>query len=169
MPYFDGKAWFPIDIEKLTGKEGQTAFAKGRPQGLDEAQGKIEAFFKALNYPANKIILGGFSQGAMVATDYALEMEENPLGLLILSGFLIDHQGWASKMKRRAGTHFCQTHGYRDEILHYEGGKELTKLLLESGWEGALNAFQGGHAIPKRSARCDEVLFKGANLLKEIS
>ncbi|MDF2549287.1 MAG: Esterase [Chlamydiales bacterium] len=147
MPHFHGRAWFPIDMEHLMSKKGQDAFMQSRPKGLEEARLLAEDFFQALGVPYSQLILGGFSQGAMLATDCTLNLPENPLGLLILSGFLIDHKGWPSRMMGRAGTRFCQTHGYQDDILHYAGAKELTTLLLEAGWHGAMTAFRGGHTI----------------------
>lgn len=97
MPGYNGRAWFPIDMEALqramtTG--GYRDFSDRYPAGLESAREKAMEMIRILGVPMDKIILGGFSQGAMLATDITLHSEIAPAGLMILSGTLISETDW---------------------------------------------------------------------------
>ena len=70
-----GRAWFPIDIDALNqamAQGGHRDFARERPPGMNEACMAARAMLDELNIPMGRIVLGGFSQGAMIATELAL-------------------------------------------------------------------------------------------------
>ena len=62
-----------------------------------------------------RIVLGGFSQGAMVATDVALRLEEPPAALVVLSGTLLCQDEW----RRRAVWRF--SHGDQQHVWRLRG------------------------------------------------
>ena len=97
--------------------------------------------------PMKKIILGGFSQGAMITTDVALRLEEAPGALCVLSGTLLTEDVWKVKAKARAGLPVFQSHGRQDPILPYVAAQWLKQLFLESGLEHEFVPFDGGHTI----------------------
>lgn len=150
-PGFYGKAWFPIDMEAL-----DEAMRKGQPrnlsnispEGLKEARIKVEALLTALNVPFSQIILGGFSQGAMLSTDLWLHHKDNPLGLLLLSGSLLQQKVWKELAAKKESTTFLQSHGRQDQILGFQFAENLFSLLQNSGMDGQYIAFNGGHEIP---------------------
>lgn len=152
---FGGRAWFPIDVQEL---ERAQRFGKAvdwsaaEPKGLAEAHQAAGEFLMSLGVPLNRLVLGGFSQGAMLATDLTLSAPEAPLGLVILSGNLIKEKVWRESAPRRAGLPFFQSHGIADPILGFQGAKRLESLLQEGGLEGRLLAFEGGHSIPPEAA-----------------
>lgn len=146
-----GRAWFPIDVERLqraqmTGKPVDWSAAE--PGGLAEARRAAEEFLAALGAPPARLILGGFSQGAMLAVDLALRAAQAPLGLAVLSGNLINEKKWAELAARRKGLRFLQSHGTSDPILGYAGAKRLAEVLKAGGLDGELISFDGGHGIP---------------------
>ncbi|MDV6235391.1 esterase [Leptospira ellisii] len=160
MPGYNGRAWFPIDMEVLqkamtTG--GYRDFADRYPAGLESAREQAQEMIRTLGVPMERIILGGFSQGAMLATDIALHSEISPAGLLILSGTLISETDWKRLAERKKGYKFFQSHGRMDPVLGYPAAKKLEQLLIEAGWNGEMIAFPGGHEIP-------EVVLRGMNL-----
>jgi phospholipase/carboxylesterase len=147
-----GRAWFPIDVEsiqkaQMEGKE--IDWSASEPPGLPAARKTAGEFLAALGVPWSKLILGGFSQGAMLAVDLALRAPEAPMGLAILSGNLIAEKQWSELAPKRKGMRFVQSHGTTDPILGYKGAKRLTGVLLAGGLEGELLTFDGGHGIPK--------------------
>jgi phospholipase/carboxylesterase len=147
-----GRAWFPIDVAKLEEEMAQGIhmdMAKHTPPGLKAAREQVTQMLSEMKIPPAKTVFAGFSQGAMVATDLALKAAENPLGLVILSGNLINEDVWKQRATARAGLHFFQSHGLSDPILGFEFAQRLEKLLVGAGLKGQLLEFPGGHEIPQ--------------------
>ncbi len=94
------------------------------------------------------MILGGFSQGAMLATDVALRLEEAPAGLIIWSGTLISEPEWRKRAPARRGLGVFQSHGRQDPLLPFLRAVALRDLLIEAGLEVDFLAFDGEHTIP---------------------
>jgi phospholipase/carboxylesterase len=142
-----GRAWFPIDTSRFeTGRP--LDWADAVPPGLDATREAARSFLEELAVPWKDLILGGFSQGAMLAVDLALRAPENPRGLVVLSGNLICCDEWTPLAPKRKGLPFFQSHGVGDPILSYDGARKLEKLLTGAGLSGAMTKFDGGHAIP---------------------
>lgn len=150
-PGFSGRAWFPVDLELLTlaTREGRLEeISKAFPSELDQASSLVEDLLIRLNISRSKVILGGFSQGAILAVETALRSPFRCGGLLIFSGTLINEQSWKRLAHLQASTPFFQSHGSHDSLLPIIKAKELTDLLIEGGLKGTLHAFPGGHEIP---------------------
>ncbi len=152
---FGGLAWFAIDVAAIdqaqrTGKA--VDWSDREPPGFDDAIAAAEEFLAALETPLSRVVLGGFSQGSMLATDLALRAREQPRGLVILSGNLIRRAAWEKLASRRAGMKFFQSHGIADPILGFQGALRLETLLKGAGLVGDLLKFEGGHTIPLEAA-----------------
>ncbi|PJZ44305.1 alpha/beta hydrolase [Leptospira brenneri] len=151
MPGYSGRAWFPIDmaaLEEAIRKNDFRNFADKDPEGMDVARQAAYLMLDALGVPWNNLILGGFSQGAMLATDLTLRKEELSKGLTILSGALVNESLWKELAPKKSALRFFQSHGEFDPILGYANAKKLEKLLRNSGLIGEFIAFNGGHEIP---------------------
>jgi phospholipase/carboxylesterase len=150
-PAFYGRAWFAINIEEYSKaiQEGRARdLSKKRPAGLDKAIQEAEAFVQTLDVPAEHLVLGGFSQGAMLATELAARRPENIKGVLLLSGNLLDEENLKKLASKHHGQKFYQSHGTHDSVLDYNQAKRLEEMLVASGWQGSLDSFRGGHEIP---------------------
>ncbi|TGL62637.1 alpha/beta hydrolase [Leptospira jelokensis] len=151
MPGYNGRAWFPIDmaaLEEAIRKNDFRNFADKDPEGMDIARASAYLMLEALGVPWSQLILGGFSQGAMLATDITLRNEQNSKGLMILSGALVNEALWKDLAPKKTNLRFFQSHGEFDPILGYANAKKLEKLLRNSGLLGEFIAFPGGHEIP---------------------
>ncbi|MDP2272441.1 MAG: alpha/beta fold hydrolase [Archangium sp.] len=155
MGFGDSRAWWLIDmgaVQKLAhDPAAQREFRRKEPEGMPAARKALLALVQDVaahtGLPMKKIILGGFSQGAMIATDVALRLEEAPGGLCVLSGTLLIEDAWKQKAKARAGLPVFQSHGRQDPILPYVAAEWLKELFLESGMEHEFVPFDGGHTI----------------------
>lgn len=150
-PGYFGRAWFPIDMEALNRAMMMGTyrdFSGSTPAGLEEARDKALGMLSALGIPFNELIIGGFSQGAMLSTDLALRHESNPKGLVILSGTLLNRDIWAELLLKKGSLTFFQSHGRNDPVLGYPPAKELNEMLRSSGMVGEFVSFPGGHEIP---------------------
>lgn len=151
-PQFSGRAWFPIPLREL--QEG-VDYSNATPPGLDKAVNHVKNILATL--PHSKLVLGGFSQGAMLATQVALTDPSRFLGLAILSGTLV-HADVLKKAAAKAkeanqALPIFQSHGVMDPVLPFEGAVKLNNLLNECGWDGGLLSFRGGHEIPPSVVR----------------
>jgi phospholipase/carboxylesterase len=151
---FGGRAWWHIDMMAL-----QMAMASGEfrrladevPEGLPSARqklmGLIDAATRETGLPMAKIVLGGFSQGAMLATDTTLRLEEAPGALAVLSGTLLNQQEWRRLAPTRRGLKVVQSHGTGDPILPFTGAEALKAILDDAGCDVDFYSFRGGHGI----------------------
>lgn len=149
-----GRAWWMIDIERL-----QRALGGGElrdlsrevPEGLAEAHARTSALVAELEAllgaPPEKTVLGGFSQGAMLATDIVLRDQRPFAGLVAMSGTLLAEDEWQPLMARRAGLPVLQSHGRADPLLPFALAEQLRDLLTEAGLSVTWLPFNGGHGI----------------------
>lgn len=148
MGYYEGRAWFSIDMEKLdlairTGNMRDMATTV--PPELDSTLSQLEGLITELSKKHKKIILGGFSQGAMCSSHLAMRESLKLDGLVLLSGALLAEERFPKSAK---GIPFYQSHGTKDPILSLEGAKDLEKKLHSLNFQGKLHVFNGGHEIP---------------------
>jgi phospholipase/carboxylesterase len=149
--HYSGRAWFPIDMLLLN-----RAIAENRledifqafPPNINAARDCIENLLADLNIPMDQIILGGFSQGAILAIETVLSSPLKWGGLVIFSGTLIHETSWKRLAPQHANTPFFQSHGTHDPLLPLPFAQALERLLQECGLKGKLHTFQGGHDIP---------------------
>ncbi len=146
-----GRAWWNLDMEKRQreidmGIERDSGSEK--PPELPAVREKVMKMINDLKVPWNQIVLGGFSQGGMMAMDIAFHAPEKPLGLAILSSSLVAKEDWQEKAKNLEGVPFYLSHGTQDTVLAYKGGQQLEGFLRQHKLKGKLATFNGGHEIP---------------------
>jgi phospholipase/carboxylesterase len=151
-----GRAWWHLDLDRLLNRpspELLLQFRQACPDGLAEARASLLALLgeagKQLGLTADRFVLGGFSQGSMLATDVALRLKKQPAGLAILSGALINEHEWRPLASERGPLNVFQSHGHHDSILPLFMATALRDLLAESGAAVDFQPFDGDHAIPE--------------------
>jgi phospholipase/carboxylesterase len=150
-----GFAWWMIDLNRLIygpPPDLLERFRRECPPGLAEARGAILKLIaeaeKHFGLPSSRFVLGGFSQGSMLAIDVALRLPHPPAGLVILSGALINETEWQPLAAKRGPLVVLQSHGRQDSILPFAMGLALNEFLLEAGAEVDFVPFPGDHEIP---------------------
>lgn len=150
-----GRAWWHLDMRRLqmAAMSGQIRdLCADRPEGLVSSRERllesIGLWSQQSGVPVSRFVLGGFSQGAMLATDMALHLNENPAGLIVLSGTLINEAEWRERAPRRKGLRVLQSHGHDDPLLPFAGAEALRDMLSEAGAIVNFVPFRGGHGIP---------------------
>lgn len=155
-PTPDARAWWPIDMLRLQMlmERGQARDLAGEtPDGMAEARAALEACLAWLGaehgVAPERTVIGGFSQGAMLATEVALHAAAPFAGLAALSGSLVSEERWREAASGSGATlHAVVTHGRRDPILPFDGGRALAELLAASGAHVRFVPHGGGHEIP---------------------
>ena len=159
LPNMYGRAWFPIDIEQLVSAQtsakntdDREKFLQNIPNGLESASQEIQLMLEAImeeeKISEEQIIIGGFSQGAMMSTDISLRNNYNFAKLIILSGVLLAQDEWGELAKKHNSIPCFQSHGYQDPTLPFVFAEKLHTLLIEAQWPAVFCPFEGGHEIP---------------------
>jgi phospholipase/carboxylesterase len=167
---FGGRAWWHIDIGRFQRAAMTGSYAElleETPDGLPAARRALHATVDELvrqsGVPWSRVLLGGFSQGAMVSTDLTLRLEEAPGALAVLSGTLLSRSEWARLAEKRRGLHVLQSHGTQDPILPYPAALELKSVFEAAGLSVDFTSFRGGHGID------GDVIDKLADLVAKVA
>jgi len=153
--WWDSRAWWPIDVAALeravaTGTFRDLAHVDPpelppvRTQLLDALR-EVE---EILNVSPEDVVIGGFSQGSMLAIDTLLSADRPFGGLVILSGTLLAAERWLPAMAGRAGVPVFESHGCNDPLLSFVLAETLRDELRGAGLPVTWVDFPGGHQIP---------------------
>jgi phospholipase/carboxylesterase len=171
---FGGRAWWHIDMARLQDRFNAGA-AEGLiaeiPDGIAEARSAVLELLDALQRDFQSTpettIIGGFSQGAMLATDVVLRSDRRFGGLAVLSGTLISHAEWQPLMPARAGLPVLQSHGRADPVLPFFLAERLRDELTAAGLAVEFVPFNGGHGIPGSALAGLAQLISSVAVIKE--
>jgi phospholipase/carboxylesterase len=157
---YDSRAWWPIDmllLQELMASGDVRELRHDRPPLLEKRYREMAELLEGVRSESglsnDRIVVGGFSQGAMLATEVALRTRPQLGGLIIWSGTLLDEDAWRKWAAETSGLPVVQTHGRLDPILPYTGGQELHEMLLEAGQSVRFSGFDGPHTIPPDGIR----------------
>ena len=109
--------------------------------GLKSAVEKVQDWIAELDkqgIPADRIILGGFSQGAAVAAWAAATSSHKLAGCVLWSGYAPRHEALVSALKsgpNASGCPFIVTHGDKDQKVLPIAGERLADTIKKAGAE----------------------------------
>jgi phospholipase/carboxylesterase len=157
MPY--GRAWWPINMERLAEAVQASNFDElhaHEPPGIEEVRERlcqtIRTVLQDLEGSVAPLVLGGFSQGAMLALDASLRGEiPAPQLLLQFSGSIICEPQWRRKLHRIRESFVFQSHGKIDPVLPYASAVALHQMLVDAGVTVDFHSFVGPHTIDVES------------------
>ncbi|MCE2811756.1 MAG: hypothetical protein LW850_15330 [Planctomycetaceae bacterium] len=152
----DARAWWPINMARLAQLATVDNLDELRneiPPGIDQARRKLEdcvlACLSDKQWNSTILVMGGFSQGAMLSVDVALRSARlSPVGLIAWSGALICESSWNQAYRndpRRIQV--FQSHGRQDMILPISTGRALSGFLQGLSLPVDYAEFHGPHAI----------------------
>jgi phospholipase/carboxylesterase len=158
-PGVSGRAWWDIGMEQLMTHlmRGDIDAAMKRldeiPPGLEPAKqalsSTIEVLAKEHGVTRDRLIIGGFSQGAMLATEMFVSSPEPFAGLVVLSGTRLGGDMWKAGLSRHgAHLHALVTHGRRDPLLPFGRAEVLRDMMKQAGADVTWVAHGGAHEIP---------------------
>ncbi len=157
MPY--ARAWWPINMLRLAEAVQAASFDElhgHQPPGIDDARqrlcGTIREVKQGLGGESTPLVLGGFSQGAMLTMDASLRGDIGaPQLLLQFSGTIICETEWRNSLGRLKDTFVFQSHGKIDPILPYSSAVALHQMLSDAGIAVEFHSFVGPHTIDVES------------------
>ena len=157
MGFGDARAWWMLDMERVTQARDQGKWdelSQEIPRGLSPArtqmQDVLSLAIESLAVPSESLVLGGFSQGAMLSTDLVLHSDIPFAGLALLSSSLIAKHEWLTRLPNRQGLPVFQSHGIDDPILAFSMAQQLREHIQLAGLPVSWVEFRCGHEIPIR-------------------
>lgn len=136
-------AWY--DIRSL-------AFGPGREDdtGIRASAAQVEALIAReveRGVPAEKIVLGGFSQGAAMALHVGHRHREKLAGLVILSGYLLLPHLLSEGAPANAATPIFFGHGRHDDVVPILGGRAAYGAFDRPGREVTWKEYPIAHQV----------------------
>lgn len=147
-----GHTWWQVDetARQQQLRHGPRDLADAQPAGLPEARRHVEQLLTELLAlaPRARLVLGGFSQGGMLACDVALHTAWPLHALFMLSTSMLSQATWAPQLIRLRGLPTLVAHGRTDQNLSFAAGERLRDALSAAGASVQWLAFDGEHQIP---------------------
>jgi phospholipase/carboxylesterase len=135
--YYGGYSWFDFTGDMTPGvlRSRKLLFDL-----LDELRGK--------GYPTETTILGGFSQGCLMAVDVGLRYPQALAGIVGISGWLYEPQQLLEEMAPDARKrHVLMTHGTLDPMVPFAAVRAEAQKLTAAGLPVEWHEFQKAHTI----------------------
>jgi phospholipase/carboxylesterase len=147
-----GCAWWAVDLDSREAalSLGPRDLASDHPSGLAAARNQLDAFLGAVvgQFPSRRIVVGGFSQGGMLALDWVLRGERTADAVVLLSASRLAIDDWAPRRARLRNLPVFISHGTADKDLAFTAGERLRDFVLESEARVTWVPFDAGHEIP---------------------
>ncbi len=131
--------------------------------GIDASTQKIQQLIeheKSRGIPAEKIILAGFSQGAVIALATGLTYPERLGGIIALSGYLPPNTLQTASAANQSLPIFL-AHGTEDTIVPYRLGENTHQLLQKNHYIIEWHSYQMPHSV------CSEEILDIANFIQQ--
>jgi phospholipase/carboxylesterase len=147
-----GRAWWHLDRDAPAHASAEGgAPARAAHAQVQAARAGVQALLVRTRqrYAPERVVLAGFSQGAMLALDVALAGAPGVDRVAALSGVLLADSVPALKALHAVRPAVFIAHGRQDNVVPFAEG-ELAKGLLERhGYTVTWRPFEGGHEIPR--------------------
>jgi phospholipase/carboxylesterase len=146
-----GRAWWHLEMgDRPVHAYDDQEIAEHQPHHqVVAARAAIQQVLRTIaqRHRPDQLILGGFSQGAMLSLDVALAASPAVDKVAVLSGVLL-----ADSLAglRAAGVKppVFLSHGRQDGVLPFAGGEAARTMLEKHGFPVTWRPFDGGHGIP---------------------
>ena len=136
--------WLNIDGHVPPG-ERFPDFSKATPSGLKVASSLVRKLLVNVPQP---IVLGGFSQGAMLSAEIAFRTDQDMAALVLLSGTTVNEAAWVERFPGRRRMPIFIAHGRQDGVLPFATMERFQERLKATGLSVTWFPYDGGHDIP---------------------
>ncbi len=135
--YYGGYSWFdyPGDIAPGIHRSRKLLFDL-----LDD--------WRAKNFPADQITLGGFSQGCLMAIETGLHYPHRLAGIVGISGWVFEIDNLIRDLTPvTQSQRLLVTHGHFDPLLPFAAAEKQVKQLQAAGLDVAWHEFPKAHTV----------------------
>jgi phospholipase/carboxylesterase len=146
------RAWWRLELSTYREGNALPDLSRAQPPGLVAAAEKVRLLIGDLQhrepFPVDRVMLGGFSQGGMIAAEVAFRTAQPLEALILLSPTFVDEQQWIEGMSRRKGLPVFISHGRRDDVLPFAASERLQQAMRQAGLRVTWVPFEGVHETP---------------------
>lgn len=154
-----GRAWWPLKQRSAYNAEQELLVPS---ELLESARAAVLGVLGTIRerYAPAALLVAGFSQGAMLALDVALQPTSAVQRVAVLSGALpVPTSLELAKPRARRPLVFV-SHGRQDRVLRFAGAQHAASRLKSAGYTVTFQPFDGGHEIsPEVVSALREFLF----------
>ena len=145
-----GRAWWPLDLyDHIAPGTGLPDLSATSPEGLPVAATRVAALLTTIRSEVGgPVVLGGFSQGAMVASEIAFRSAIPLDALVLFSPTTVSEPAWANGYASRRALPIFMAHGRRDRVLSFAIADRWRRGLQDAGLMVTWHAFDGEHELP---------------------
>jgi phospholipase/carboxylesterase len=140
----------PKPFEPYAGMSfGWTWFDGWPPEGnsLNDSREELLRFLDEITaeYPTSKLVVAGFSQGAMMSLDVGLRTERPLAGLIAMSGGLYEND--LPDLAARREIPVLIVHGSLDDVVPVNYARRARRLLEEAGFDVEYHEYAMSHQV----------------------
>jgi phospholipase/carboxylesterase len=144
---YGGYAWFEIEWDV----KGVHVIPDQALASRDLLIETLRGLPDALKVEAAQMLLGGFSQGAMMSLGVAFAAPSLISGVISMSGRLLSEFVPASPLPETAELPFLIQHGTSDGVLPVQGSRQLREHLEKMGCSVTYKEYPMAHEISRQS------------------
>lgn len=144
-----GKAWWPIAVDRYQAAGADLDISAEVPKNIEKLRTEFKKWLDMKSLDPKRTIIGGFSQGGMLALDLFYSFPQYFSALALLSTNLTNKTYLKSvPLDMIKGKNAFLSHGTSDPVLPVSGAKSLETFMNQSGLKTKSAYFGGGHDIP---------------------
>lgn len=121
-----GYAWYEFG-------PGARPVLEGFEHGLQGLIRLVDDVKRRHDVPADKLVVLGFSQGAVMTMATALSIPDEIGGIVAMSGYFPEPDGWQRPATDVSGLPALFTHGLHDPIVPVQGSRDAAAKFRELG------------------------------------
>jgi phospholipase/carboxylesterase len=145
-PISGSRGWWWLNLEgNIPQGERLPDLSSIKPVGIKVASRLVREYLGDIDGP---IVLGGFSQGAMVSGEVAFQTDQELTALVLLGGTTVNEAAWAGSFPNRRRLPIFIAHGRSDGVLPFSIAERFANKLKAAGLNVTWVPFDGGHEIP---------------------
>lgn len=147
----------PLEFQGMPGAHWYVVQRVGYPHAetflpaLQALNSFHDSLYEATGIGPDRTILGGFSQGSVMSFATGLSGDRpTPAGILGISGFIPQVDGWAPDFASRPDLPVLIAHGRQDPVISYEFAEQAKGLIEAAGLPLTFMPSDAGHNIDPR-------------------
>jgi phospholipase/carboxylesterase len=115
---------------------------------VDAAGAWLDGLHEEIGVPLERTVLGGFSQGCVMSWALAFRRGRvRPAGVIGLSGFMPNAEGFEYDLTGLDGYRVAIGHGSRDSVIGVEWGRQARDILTTAGADVLYHESPIGHTV----------------------
>ena len=140
------RGWWWLNIEgHVPPGERFPDFSAATPGGIKIASQLVRNLLVKVPGP---IVLGGFSQGAMLSAEIAFQTDQELAGLVLIGGTTVNEAAWVERFPGRRNLPIFIAHGRNDGVLPFATMERFQSRIKAAGLDVTWFPYYGGHNIP---------------------